>query len=187
MARYTAILRSAAELFRKRGFAAVGVDEIGRSAGITGPAIYRHFKGKDDILGALFDEGMDEIFEVTAGTFEDPHEELRHMAVEHGRHLLRNTRLASVWIREDRSLVEPHRRRFQRRAERYVERWADTIGRCYPHASDRRCRIAAVTAINGLNGIVNWPPESRTEEHLGTAVEMILAGLSTLNGSLRAR
>src|SRR3954464_1282040 len=88
MAREAAILSSAAELFRKRGFAAVGVDDIGRSAGLTGPAIYRHFKGKDDILGALFDEGMDEIFEVTAGTFEDPHDELRHIALEHRRHLL---------------------------------------------------------------------------------------------------
>jgi AcrR family transcriptional regulator len=182
VARDTAILRSAAELFRKRGFAAVGVDEIGRSAGITGPAIYRHFKGKDDILGALFDEGMDEIFEVTAGTFEDPRDELRHVALEHGRHLLRNTRLASVWIREDRSLVEPYRRRFQRRAERYLERWTETIGRCYPGADPKRCRIAAVTAINGLNGVVTWPPEARTEEHLATAVEMLIAGLATLNG-----
>src|SRR3954468_23708602 len=111
MAREAAILSSAAELFRKRGFAAVGVDEIGRSAGVTGPAIYRHFKGKDDILGTLFDEGMDEITRVTGGTFEDPFEEVRHVAYHHAAHVMNNPRLASIWLHESRSLAEPYRRR----------------------------------------------------------------------------
>jgi len=183
VARDVKILREAADLFRKRGFAAVGVDEIGRSAGITGPAIYRHFKGKDDILGALFDEGMDEIFAVTAGTFDDPREELRHIALEHGRHLLRNPRLASVWIREDRSLVEPHRRRYLRRAERYLDRWTEAIARCYPEADAEHRRTAAFTALSGLNGIVNWPAELRNEDNLDFVVEMLLAGLGTLDGA----
>ena len=96
MARDAKILEVAADLFRKRGFAAVGVDEIGKQAGVTGPAIYRHFKGKDEILGALFDEGMDEVVRVTAGSFEDPWEELRHAATGHVTYVLNHPRLAGV-------------------------------------------------------------------------------------------
>jgi AcrR family transcriptional regulator len=47
------ILEAAVELFYERGFAAVGVDDIGERAGVAGPAIYRHFRGKDEILATL--------------------------------------------------------------------------------------------------------------------------------------
>jgi AcrR family transcriptional regulator len=51
--RKAAIVAAAAELFAARGFAAVGIDDIGQRVGITGPAIYRHFKGKDAVLEAV--------------------------------------------------------------------------------------------------------------------------------------
>jgi AcrR family transcriptional regulator len=44
------ILDAAAELFRRRGFATVGVDEIGEAVGITGPSVYKHFPSKQAIL-----------------------------------------------------------------------------------------------------------------------------------------
>ena len=47
------LLRIAAECFLRRGFVATGVDEIGAAAGVTGPAIYRHFPNKQAILDAL--------------------------------------------------------------------------------------------------------------------------------------
>ena len=49
------IIAVATELFHERGFHATGIDEIGLAAGITGPGIYRHFAGKDEILIAVFD------------------------------------------------------------------------------------------------------------------------------------
>ena len=55
------ILKAAARLFARRGFHAVGVDEIGEAAGVTGPAIYRHFGSKDEILGALFETASSDV------------------------------------------------------------------------------------------------------------------------------
>jgi AcrR family transcriptional regulator len=52
-ARKSAIVVAAAGLFAARGFAAVGVDDIGEAVGVSGPAIYRHFRGKDAILAAV--------------------------------------------------------------------------------------------------------------------------------------
>jgi AcrR family transcriptional regulator len=47
------ITRESARLFAERGFSAVGMDDIGAAVGITGPAIYRHFSGKDAVLEAV--------------------------------------------------------------------------------------------------------------------------------------
>lgn len=44
------ILDAAAELFARRGYAGVGVDDIGAAVGITGPSVYRHFSSKLAIL-----------------------------------------------------------------------------------------------------------------------------------------
>jgi AcrR family transcriptional regulator len=49
------ILRAAAELFAAHGYSAVGVDDIAAQVGITGSAIYRHFRSKDAILVALLE------------------------------------------------------------------------------------------------------------------------------------
>lgn len=47
------ILDAALNLFSEKGYASVGVDEIGEAAGIKGPAIYHYFKGKESILDEL--------------------------------------------------------------------------------------------------------------------------------------
>jgi AcrR family transcriptional regulator len=44
------ILDTAATLFAERGFHGVSVHDIGSACGISGPAIYKHFAGKDDVL-----------------------------------------------------------------------------------------------------------------------------------------
>lgn len=48
------IKRSALRLFVSGGVDGTGVREIAKAAGITEGAIYRHFKGKDDLVWQLF-------------------------------------------------------------------------------------------------------------------------------------
>src|ERR1700747_1168873 len=79
------ILRAALLLFYERGFDGVGVDLIGERAGISGPAIYRYFSGKDEFLLALLDEAIDRVLLSTGGTFDDPREELEHLIRGHVR------------------------------------------------------------------------------------------------------
>ena len=44
------ILRRSAKLFQQRGYTGVGIDDIGADIGVSGPALYRHFAGKEAIL-----------------------------------------------------------------------------------------------------------------------------------------
>src|SRR5437773_8622830 len=55
------LLNSAAKLVAERGFHSVGIIEIGAAAGVTGSAIYRHFKSKGDLLVALFERVIDNL------------------------------------------------------------------------------------------------------------------------------
>lgn len=48
------VVTVAAQLFAANGYDGVSMHEIGSAAGITGPAIYRYFPGKEDILISIF-------------------------------------------------------------------------------------------------------------------------------------
>src|SRR5947209_8681232 len=73
------LLRVAERLFFARGYGAVGVDAIGAEAGVTGPAIYTHFRGKADLLAALFDEAMDRMLALAGPVRADPRAELENL------------------------------------------------------------------------------------------------------------
>lgn len=49
-ARQREILLAAIQLFHEHGFHATGMNDIGAAVGLTGPALYRHFASKEDIL-----------------------------------------------------------------------------------------------------------------------------------------
>src|SRR6476659_8413404 len=46
------ILAIAVGLFAARGYHGVSMDDIGAAAGVTGPALYHHFAGKEAMLAA---------------------------------------------------------------------------------------------------------------------------------------
>ena len=56
------ILESALTLFAANGYDGTSVEEIAQSVGIKAPSLYKHFKGKEDILNMLIDaaESRDE-------------------------------------------------------------------------------------------------------------------------------
>src|SRR5436190_23685293 len=46
------ILEIAVGLFAERGYHGVSMDDVGAAAGVTGPALYHHFAGKEAMLAA---------------------------------------------------------------------------------------------------------------------------------------
>ena len=50
VSRREAILDAATKLFSTRGYADTGIDDIGEAVGVTGPAVYRHFASKQELL-----------------------------------------------------------------------------------------------------------------------------------------
>jgi AcrR family transcriptional regulator len=61
------VIAAAARLFATRGYNGAGMDEIGAVAGVSGPALYRHFGGKQDILAAVLTSLVGDLLEASAG------------------------------------------------------------------------------------------------------------------------
>jgi AcrR family transcriptional regulator len=73
--RRDSLLTHATVLFAERGYAAVGVDDIGDAVGIAGPSVYHHFADKQSILAESIQRGIDGLREklgLSLGADESP-------------------------------------------------------------------------------------------------------------------
>ncbi|MCG7207409.1 TetR/AcrR family transcriptional regulator [Streptomyces arenae] len=181
MKREQQILRAAEKLFYERSFDGVGVDAIGKEAGVTGSAIYRHFESKDEILEVLFDQAIDALLVKVGEPEGDPREELARLVNAHIGFALSHERLAAIWSREVRALSGTGQRNFLRRQHRYVERWVDCLAVCYP----RRSRDELVSAVRAVHGLMmsdaTRPPGGKRAPQLhALLVDLALAALEVL-------
>ena len=55
------IQQAAARLFAERGYGATSIDDIGAAAGVSGPAIYWHFPGKQALLAAMLTDVSEQL------------------------------------------------------------------------------------------------------------------------------
>jgi AcrR family transcriptional regulator len=137
------ILAAAERLFFERSYDGVGVDDIGRAAGVSGSAIYRHFSGKEEILAALFDKAIDGMLMYVAEPDPDPSTDLRNLLKAFLEFNNRFSRNAAIWIREQGTLSEQYRRGHDRRQQRFMDRWVTALTRCYPDRSRDELTTAA--------------------------------------------
>jgi len=174
-------------LFHERGFDAVGVDLIGERAGVSGPAIYRYFSGKDEILITLLDEAMDRVLMSTGGTLGDPREELEHLVRGHVQRAVEERELMSVWTKERNTIPRAYRSRLNARIKRYIDRWVDCLDACYP-GQPRDVLVAAVHATHGLiDSTAFWPAQAVRVNGLANLLAgMALSGLEELATDVRA-
>lgn len=182
MTRNEAILRAAAELFLEDGFAAVGVNDIGARAGISGPGIYRHFASKDEILATLFDQAMDHLLLLVGPPRDDdPRSVLDALIAAQVEFALTDHVLVSVYARESRSLSDPWRRQATRRQREHVERWVDAMAACFPHHDEALLLSCAHACIGMTLSVAQWPKEALTSPGLHeTLTAMVHAAVSVL-------
>jgi AcrR family transcriptional regulator len=158
-ARREAILTAAAQLFADRGYAAVGMDDIGAAAGVTGPAIYRHFGAKASVLTAVFDRVIDAVaydrVEVSAQP-DSPAEEaarLRELIGKYAEAVCSRRRLMAVFVREVHHLPTDDRAMLDERQRVLVRRWRTLLGHAHTDWDVERVRSAVHGAFGMLNAV----------------------------------
>ncbi|MDT0443226.1 SACE_7040 family transcriptional regulator [Streptomyces johnsoniae] len=150
------ILREASRLFAERGFHGVGVDEIGAAVGISGPALYRHFAGKDAMLTELLvgissrlrDGGYRRVTEAEAAGL-PPTAALDSLIAGHIDFALDDRALITLHDRELDRLPDADRKRVRQLQRQYVELWVDVVRRVHPRLAEPPAR-ACVHAVFGL-------------------------------------
>lgn len=146
------IIDAATGLFDAQGFHATSIDEIGAAAGITGPGLYRHFAGKDEILLAVFDR----IWELLRGAIKrteglEPGAALDVLIDTHITLALENGEALMLLVRELRHVPEYYQRAAERNDTRYTDAWAEAIIKLRAKATLDEARAAA-HAVMGLIG-----------------------------------
>lgn len=174
------ILAAATELFRGRGYHGVGVDDIGRAAGITGPAVYRHFPSKVAILIAVFDRITERLLEggeAQVARGRSPRGRLERLVAFHVDFVLNERALMAVYAREDDSLPGADRRRLRRRQRAYLEHWVETLIRLRPELNDEAARAAVRSVLGMLNAVVHYDTVLEREELAPLLERMAIASL----------
>jgi AcrR family transcriptional regulator len=146
------ILVAATKLFHEKGYHATGMDDIGAAAGITGPAIYRHFSGKEEILQRILldfaDSALEQAHEIVRDA-SSPMNALEGLVELYLGLLIDNPALAHVGLVE-RHTLPPDTRATMERVERlHFEEWVHALVQVRPELSDTEARVM-VHAVNGL-------------------------------------
>lgn len=153
------ILAAAAELFAGRGFHGVGIDDIGAAVGISGPALYRHFRSKDAMLGEMLTSISEYLLtggQRTVTAARDAQDALAGLIRFHVDFALDHPALITVQERSLGSLADGDRRRVRAMQRRYVEIWVATITSTVPGVAEPGARAAA----HAVFGLINSTPHS---------------------------
>jgi AcrR family transcriptional regulator len=141
-ARRDQIIAAATQLFYQRGFYATGIDDIGAAAGITGPGVYRHFAGKDEILIAVLDRiwmmlraGIDAAADLGAG------EALNLLIQTHVRLAVTQRAEFTLLIEDLRFLPDEYQELAASNRATYQDSWAMAIAGLYPNLTIEQARF----------------------------------------------
>jgi AcrR family transcriptional regulator len=138
------IVAAATHLFRERGFHAVGIDEIGSAAGITGPGVYRHFSGKDDLLTSVLEHATDDLWTDLSADDEPSIDELVR---SHVAYAVTHAEAIELWYQEGRNLPVEARSAQRRLQRRYIERWVGALLDKRPELGEEEAGVLARGAI----------------------------------------
>lgn len=157
--RRTVLLNSAAALFARRGFNGVSIEDLGAAAGVSGPAVYRHFPGKQALLGALLVGVSEDLLAGGRAVLDagpDAASALRALVAFHVDFALTKPDVIRVQDRDFESLGGEDSAAVRSLQREYVELWVGVLGALFPGRATavRRLQVQAVF------GLINSTPHS---------------------------
>jgi AcrR family transcriptional regulator len=157
--RRTQLLAAAERLFAERGFLAVRLEDIGAAAGISGPAIYRHFPNKEALLVELL-VGIST--RLLAGAHDvssrgwSPAATLDGLVDFHLDFALGEPELIRIQDRDLAHLPPAAQRRVRKAQRQYVEVWVGVLRELRPGLAESEARLTA----HAVFGLLNSTPYS---------------------------
>ncbi|MEO6825864.1 MAG: TetR/AcrR family transcriptional regulator [Microbacteriaceae bacterium] len=157
--RRESLLKAAAELFAQRGFNGVSIEDLGAAVGVSGPAVYRHFRGKQAVLAALLIGVSEDLSQGGAAVVEqasDDESALRALVRFHVDFATAKPDVIRVQDQDLGNLTTADRRAVRVLQRSYVELWVQVLGRLRPEIDTASLRIAAHATF----GLINSTPFS---------------------------
>ncbi len=157
--RRSQLIAAAERLVAERGYLAVRLEDIGAVAGVSGPAIYRHFPNKEALLVELLVGISTRLLagatDVVA-TAADPASALDGLIDFHLDFALGESDLIRIQDRDLGHLPATAKRQVRKAQRQYVEIWVDVLRQCEPGRDEAEARLMA----HAIFGLLNSTPHS---------------------------
>lgn len=168
---------AAAHLFLERGYHNVSMDDIAAAVGITGPALYRHFKSKHEVLVQALSDQLALVETLTervleeetdgAGAFARYLDDLGGLVLQHE---------ILLWKRERRHLTGTERELTRQRVRDTRARTAELVRRWRPELSKDDAQFLGWSVLSIYSNTADWrgrvdrATALRALEHMARAV-----------------
>jgi len=185
------ILSAAAHLFRDEGHSAATMRRISQSAGMEAGSIYYHFASKEEILDAVLEIGLRDLFDKveshwkqTKGTQNDVRKTFPEMVDLHLRFLLSRSDFTSANIRTYPILPNELRARHRPLRKAYAALWDDMLTWHQDRGllrTDMQIIPLRQFILGALNWTVEWFDVTRfpVAELSPRVAKLLLDGMST--------
>ncbi|WP_409462719.1 TetR/AcrR family transcriptional regulator [Amycolatopsis sp. GA6-003] len=170
----------AAELFRARGFHGVGINDIAAAAGVTGPALYRHFSDKQAILAYVVLAGIDDMESATAAALADsapPPEQLNALLTGLATQAVERREIAALWRWEGPHLPREQRREIRRRSGAVLDAWTKALLTLRPELSADEAELLCWAALSVFGSVAVHHTSVARKRFVPLLVELALAVL----------
>ncbi|MCX4748182.1 TetR family transcriptional regulator [Kitasatospora sp. NBC_01287] len=194
--RRTQILAAAAEQFHRRGYHQVAMAEVAAAVGITAPALYRHYRGKPELLRQAVRGGLGELAAAVAvaeaargGAGQTGAAQVGAARGGAGRGgpavlaealaavALDERALATLWQRDARLLPPPSRAELRRALRASVRAASRIIAADRPELSSQQCELlvwSALSVAGSLSYHTFAPPRRRFERLMAELLSEVL-------------
>lgn len=184
---HAALLTAASAEFAERGFDGTSIRDIAARAGVSLSALYHYYPGKQALLAAILDEGMDDYLErcraALAAGGSGPAEQLTALVAATVRYRAERSVASLILINEARALTEQDRTAYRARQRQATGLFADVIAQGTatgvfdtPYPEDARRTVLAA-----CNAVAQWyRPNGPTD--LPTLIERYVHIALTLVG-----
>ncbi len=186
LSRKEQVIRTAAALFREKGYVASSMRDLAQKLGIEAASLYSHIKSKEEILHSLcfdmaaeFRKSLDAVekLNVPAG------EKLRQGIIGHINVMAKDLIASAVFMNEHRHLSQPYLRDFLLLRINYINRFKSIIEEGvrsgdFKDTIDKK--LAVMTLFSSLNWMPQWydPGSNINSNELGEQLaDMLVNGL----------
>src|SRR5262245_40855510 len=182
------ILRTAADLFRERGYRATTLDHIASRLGMSKASLYTVFRAKEDMLAAISRETIEAFTrELGLALRSDlsPEDELRRVVRNHVRFVSANRSFLTVFFSEEANLPPRLARALAARKDRYDKGVESIVAEGIRRGVFRD--VPPRLVVFGLLGMLNWLYKWYNPRGRWGADEISSAFLAVVEGGLVRR
>ncbi|MEJ5919187.1 MULTISPECIES: TetR/AcrR family transcriptional regulator [unclassified Corynebacterium] len=173
--RHAEILTAASSIIAERGFHQTRLEDVGAAVGVSGPALYRYFKGKDDLLAEILIDISIRLVDGARGVVSDGREQgwtdervLHELLAYHVEFAVTESDRIRVQEREIRNLPTQEREKVRSLQRMYIGMWVDALMAHRPDLDEDEARVRVQLAaglINSSRHIVRWAGVEAVRTH----------------------